>query len=77
MGTRLFAIFIDGIILSIITGLLFGSVEHRAWIIGFALTLGYNCFFPLTLFLKLRNNKHSNQYILYGLRRTGVILCCS
>lgn len=45
VGTRLVAIFIDGIILSIITGLLFGSVDQLAWIISFALTLGYNWFF--------------------------------
>jgi uncharacterized RDD family membrane protein YckC len=44
-GTRLVAIFIDGIILSAITGLIFGSTGDEAWVISFVMTLGYNWFF--------------------------------
>ena len=44
-GTRLLAIFIDGIILGIITGLLFGTVGDSSWLIGFVMTLVYNWFF--------------------------------
>ena len=44
-GTRLVALFIDNIVLGIITGLIFGSAGHVAWIISFAMTLAYNGFF--------------------------------
>ena len=45
LGTRLVALFIDGIILGILTGLIFGSTDEVAWVISFVTTLGYNWFF--------------------------------
>jgi len=44
-GTRVIAIFIDGIILSLITGLLFGTAGEVGGGISLLLTLGYNWFF--------------------------------
>ena len=45
LGTRLFAIFIDGIILGILMGIVFGTTEEAAWGINFVMTLAYNWFF--------------------------------
>jgi uncharacterized RDD family membrane protein YckC len=45
LGTRLVAIFVDGIILSMITGLIFGTTGDGAWLITFVMTLAYNWFF--------------------------------
>ena len=45
LGTRLVAIFVDGIILSILTGLIFGTTGDVAWLISFVTTLAYNWFF--------------------------------
>jgi uncharacterized RDD family membrane protein YckC len=44
-GTRLLAIFIDGLILGFITGLLFGAAREVGGGISFVLTLVYNWFF--------------------------------
>lgn len=44
-GTRLVAIFIDGLILGFITGLLFPTLHETSWLVGFVMTLVYNWFF--------------------------------
>jgi uncharacterized RDD family membrane protein YckC len=45
LGTRLVALFVDGIILGVLTGIIFGSTDEVAWIITFVMTLAYNWFF--------------------------------
>ena len=45
LGTRLFAIFIDGIILGVLMGIIFGTTKEAAWGINFVMTLAYNWFF--------------------------------
>ena len=45
LGTRLVALFVDGIILSVITGIIFNTSGDGAWLITFVMTLAYNWFF--------------------------------
>jgi uncharacterized RDD family membrane protein YckC len=45
LGTRLVALFVDGLLLGILTGIIFGTTDDVAWLITFVMTLAYNWFF--------------------------------